>query len=85
MKISSVYTSVPRFMIICNTVPEIFLLLGYFLHFYPSNNSKNQNFKKMKKRPGDIIIFHMCTKNYDKMMYGSSDMVRDGQTDGRTE
>ena len=24
--------------------------------------------------PGDIIIFHMCTKNYDQMMYGSWDM-----------
>ena len=35
----------------------------------------------MKKRPGDIIIFHMRTKNYDKMMYGSWDMVRDGRTD----
>ena len=27
--------------------------------------------------PGDIIILHMCTKNYDQMMYGSWDMVRD--------
>ena len=27
--------------------------------------------KKMKKTPGDIIILHMCTKNYDQMMYGS--------------
>ena len=32
----------------------------------------------MKKMPGDIIILHMCTKNYDHMMYGSWDMVRDG-------
>ena len=24
-----------------------------------------------KKTPGDIIILHMCTKNYDQMMYGS--------------
>ena len=34
-------------------------------------NPKNQNFTKMKKRPGDIIILHMCTKNYDHMMYSS--------------
>ena len=34
---------------------------------------------------GYIIILHMCTKHYDHMMYGSWDMVRDGQTDGRTE
>ena len=42
-----------------------------------------------KKRPGDIIILHMCAKNYDHMMYGSSDMVRnrwtDGQIDGQTD
>ena len=37
----------------------------------------------MKKIPGDIIILHMCTKNYDQMMYGSQDMVRDRRTDGR--
>ena len=30
---------------------------------------------------GDIIILQMCTKNYDQMMYGSGDMVRDGWTD----
>ena len=27
--------------------------------------TKNQNFKKMKKTPQDIIILQMCTKNYD--------------------
>ena len=31
--------------------------------------------------PGDIIIWHMCTKNYDHMMYSSWDMVLDRQTD----
>ena len=30
--------------------------------------------------PGNIIILHMCTKNYDDMMHGSWDMVHDGQT-----
>ena len=35
----------------------------------------------MKKTPGDIIIWHMCTKNYDQMMYGSWDMVCDRQMD----
>ena len=34
---------------------------------------------------GDIIILHMCTKNSDQMMYGSSDMVQDRQTDGQTD
>ena len=27
--------------------------------------------KKMKEMPGDIIILHTCTKDYDQMMYGS--------------
>ena len=31
--------------------------------------------KERKKQPGDIIILHKCTKNYDHMMYDSSDMV----------
>ena len=37
----------------------------------------------MKKAPGDIIILHMCTKNYDHMMNGSLDMVCDRRMDGR--
>ena len=37
--------------------------------FCPFNRPKNQNLKKMKKTPGDIIILRMCTKNYDHMMY----------------
>ena len=40
--------------------------------------------KKKKKTSGDIIL-HKCTKNYDQMIYGSWDMVRDGRTDGRTD
>ena len=32
----------------------------------------------MKKTPGDIIILHKCTKNYDRMMYISWDIVHDG-------
>ena len=31
----------------------------------------------MKKNPGDIIILHKLTKNYDQMMCGSWDMVHD--------
>ena len=54
----------------------LFLFLGYFLHFYLPNSPKNQNFEKMKKIPGDIIL-NMCTKNYDQMMYASWDMVID--------
>ena len=28
---------------------ESFVVLGYFLPFYPINNPKNKNFEKMKK------------------------------------
>ena len=45
-----------------------------FLLFYPTNNPKNQNFEKMKKALGDIIILHMCTINDNHIMYGSWDM-----------
>ena len=38
----------------------LFFGLGYFLPFYPTNSPKNENFKKMKKTCGEIIIFHMC-------------------------
>ena len=50
---------------------ELFVILGHFLPFYPTNNPKNQNFEKMKKIPGDIIILHKCTKNHDHMLYWS--------------
>ena len=58
---------------------EFFVILAYFLHFYPHNNPKNQNFEIMKKPPGDIITLHMCTINDNHMMYGSWDMECDGQ------
>ena len=52
-----------------------------FLPFYlpPPNNTKNQQFQKMKKKPGNIIILHMWTKNDNHMIYGSWDIERDGQ------
>ena len=50
---------------------EFFVILDHFLPFYPPNNPKNQNFEKMKKTPGDIIILHKCTINDNHMMYGS--------------
>ena len=74
MEISSFYTNVQKIMIICYPVPFI---LGHFLPLPPPNSPKNNTKKKMKKTPGDIIILHMCTRNYDQMMYSSGDMVRD--------
>ena len=59
----------------------LFFILGYFLAFYPLTAQKIK-IKKKKETPGDIIILHMYTKNYDHMMYSSSDMVHNEQTDG---
>ena len=83
MEISSFYTSVPKIMIICYTVPEIWrmmdviaiYILGYTFPFFLPNSPKNENFKTMKKRLGDIIL-HKCTKNHDHMLYCYWDMTR---------
>ena len=68
---------------------RLLLILGYFLPFYLPNSPKNQNFEKIKKTPADIIILHMCTKNYDQMMvpelWCATDGQVDGQMDGRTD
>ena len=55
--------------------------MGHYLPFYPPNNPENQNLKKMKKAPEDVIILHMCTKNHDHTMYASRDMECDRQKD----
>ena len=56
---------------------EFFVILGHFLPFYPTNNPKNQNFEKMKKTTGDIMILHKCIKNHDHKLYYSWDMAHD--------
>ena len=62
----------------------LYFILGYFYTFNsPSSHLTAQKRKKKEKRPEDILILHMCTKNYDQMMYGSWDIVRDGRTDRR--
>ena len=60
---------------ICCTVPEIwsetdriFCHFGPFFALLPHNNPENQNYEKLKKTPGDIIILHKCTKNHDHML-----------------
>ena len=83
MEISSFYTSVPKIMIIRYTVPEIWrmtdviaiFILGYTFPFFLPNSPKNENFKTMKKRLGDIIL-HKCTKNHDHILYCYWDMTR---------
>ena len=57
---------------------KLFITFDRFLLFYPRNNPKNQNFEKLKKAPGDIIILHKCIKNQDHMLSCSLDMARNG-------
>ena len=78
--------SVPKIMIICCTVHEIwcmtdviifhfgpfFALLPPFFHFF-----KIKILKKWKETPRDIIILHKCTKNHDHMLYYLWDMACD--------
>ena len=56
---------------------ELFVILDYFFAFYTPKNLKNQNFEKMKRMPGDIIILLKCTKNHDHM-HRSWDTMCDG-------
>ena len=50
-----------------------FVVLGQFLPFYAPKNPKHQNFEKMKKIAGYIIMLHMCTKNHNHVRYGCWD------------
>ena len=64
----------------------LFFILVYSFVLLPALTAqKIKIFKKMKKAPGDIIILHMRTKDYDQMMYGSWDVVRDGQADEKSD
>ena len=53
---------------------QFFCHFGSFFVFDPPNNPKNQNLEKIKIRPGDIIILHLCTTNDNHVMYGSWNM-----------
>ena len=53
-------------------------ILSHFLPFYPLTTEKNQNFEKMKKVSGDVIILHMCTENHNHMMYAFWDLESNG-------
>ena len=46
-----------------------------FTHPRSPNNPDNQNFEKMKKTTGYIIILYKRTKNDNHMIYGSWDMT----------
>ena len=60
LEISSFYISLPKIMIIWNTVPEIWHMADVIIfHFGPFTAQKNQNFKKMKKFL-KILWFYIC-------------------------
>ena len=53
------------------------LFLSFWAIFYPPpfpNIPENQNFQKMKKASGDIIILNLWNKKQNQMMYAYSDM-----------
>ena len=86
LEISSFYTCVPKTIIIWGTVPEIWSVTEFFLSFWAifcplnplnSNNAENQNFEKMKKASGEIIILNLCNKKHNHMMYAYSNMECD--------
>ena len=47
---------------------RIFCHFGPFLPFYGPNNPANQNFEKLKKTFGDIIILNMCEGDGPKFL-----------------
>ena len=56
--------------------------LSFWTVFFPFTSPKdleNENFEKTRKKPGEIIILHMCTINDNHMIYGSWDMERHRQ------
>ena len=65
LEISSSYTSVPKIMIMCYTVPEIWHVWNY-LSFWaifallPPNSPKKQNVYKMKIKHLEISSFYTC-------------------------
>ena len=72
---------VPKIMIICCTVTEIWDIKDVIAVFCPFTSLTTQKIKileKLKKIPGDIIILHKCTKNHDHMLYCSWDMAHEG-------
>ena len=55
----------------------IFCHFEPFFTLLPPHNPKNQNFEKLRKISGSIIILYMCTINNNHVMYGSWDMEHD--------
>ena len=78
-------------LIKCYFFPEIWhvmdvIVIFQFELFLPFYLPLTAQKIKIKKTPHRYInILHICTKNYDQMMYSFWDMVHDGRTEGRIE
>ena len=84
LEISSFDTCVPKTTIIWGMLPEIWsatdtFFLSFLTIFCSFTSLLTQKIKIWKKckRPGDIILLHMCTINEDHMIYVSWDERRD--------
>ena len=80
LEISSFYTSIPKIIIVCYTVPEIMLVIdvifiGVFFAFTPLTVGKIKIFKKRKK----LIYQKLWSHEVWFLRYGAQ------RTDGRTE
>ena len=88
LEISSFYTSVPKIMIICYTVPEIWCMTDgffFFFSFWVFFSPFTLTARRYHLSPGDIITLHTCSKNYDQMIYSSWYIVHNGWTYGQTD
>ena len=70
LEILSFYTSVPKIITLWYSVNETWrvtdvIVIFHFGLFLPFYLPKKWKFQKNEKVPGDIIILHKCTKNYD--------------------
>ena len=83
LEVSSFNTSVPKIMIICFIVPEIWHLTDVIVSFHfglffallpPSPLTSWKKMKKEKQTPGYIIL-HKYIKNHYHMLYCPWDMV----------
>ena len=79
-EVSSFYASVPKVIIICYTVPEIygarrievlFFILGYFLTFHPPSSSKKK-FRKMRKKTTAATTTTTCRYHHFTQMHQKS-------------
>ena len=89
---SSFYTSVPKFMIICYTVSEIWCMTNVIVIFHfelffallavpppPAQQPEKYKFQNNEKKPIKILSFYTSVKkNHDYILHCSWDMARDG-------